>query len=84
MLHASLTEKKGVVFWVAVQVEYSHPKKELIDMTPKYLNTGRRTLFHAKDIEDRLNVVVQTILLRNAHVIRDNSGLVLDDILRLH
>ena len=84
MLHASLVEKKGVVFWVAVQVAYSHPTKELIDMTPKYLNTGRRTLFHAKDIEDKLDEVVHTILLRNAHFIRDNSGLVLDDILRLH
>ena len=28
MLHASLVEKKGVVFWVAVQVAYAHPTKE--------------------------------------------------------
>ena len=53
-------------------------------MAPKYLKTGRRTLFHAKDMEDKLHEVVQTILVRNAHFIRDNSGLVLDDILRLH
>ena len=44
MLHTSLVSKKGVRFWVAVQVDYSHPTKELIDMTPKYLNTGIRTL----------------------------------------
>ena len=25
MRHASLAAKKGVVFWVAVQVAYSHP-----------------------------------------------------------
>ena len=83
MLQASLAEK-GVVFWVAVQVAYTHPTKELIDMAPKYLNTGRRTLFHAKDIEEKLDEVVQTILLRNAHFIRDNSGLVLANILRMH
>ena len=84
MLHTSLASKKGVRFWVAVQVEYSHPTKELIDITPKYLNTGIRTLFHAKDIEDKLNDVVQSILLRNAHFIRDNSGLVLNNILPMH
>ena len=84
MLHASLAAKKGVIFWVAVQVAYSHPTKEVIDMDPKYLHTGRRTLFHAKDIEDKLDEVVHTILLRNAHFIRDNSGLVLDNILRMH
>ena len=75
MLHASLDEKKGVIFWVAVQVAYTQPTKELVDMTTKCLNTGRRTLFHSKDIEHKLDQVVQTILLRNGDFIGDNSGL---------
>ena len=73
MLHASLDEKKGVRLLGAVQFAYTHATKDLIDMTPKYLNTGRRTLFHAKDSEHRLYQVVQTVLLRNAHFIPDNS-----------
>ena len=84
ILHESLAEKKGVVFWVAVQVSSSHSTKDLDEISPKYLGTVRRTLFHLKDIEDRLDEVVQKILLRNAHFTRDNSGFVLGDILRMH
>lgn len=50
MLHASLAEQKEVVFWVEVLVAYT-PKKALIDRSPKYLKTWRRTLFHTKDVE---------------------------------
>ena len=52
-------------------------------MTPKYLNTEAEPLIRQR-ICDKLEVVVKTNLLRNAHYIRHNSGLVVDGILRLH
>ena len=83
MVRSSLSAK-AVIFWVAVQVMYTHPTKEMIDMTPKYLTSWRRTLVNSKDIDDKVDEVVRTILLRNAHYIPDNSGLVLEHILRMN
>ena len=83
MLLDSLAAKKGIIFLVAVQVLFSHPTMDLEDMVPPYLKAGKRTLMHAKDIESKLDEVLQTILTRNANFIRQHSGMVLEDILTL-
>ena len=67
-----------------MRVSNTHPTKELIDMIPKYQNTVSLDILHSKDSEDNVHEVEQTILLRNAHFIPDNSCLVLRDILRMH
>lgn len=67
ILHASRVGKKGVIFWVAEQVVYTHPTKELVDTMAKYLSTGMRSLFHRKDLEAKIDEVLPTILLRRAH-----------------
>ena len=52
-------------------------------MAPRYLNDLNRTLIHAKEVESKLDDVVQAILMRNANFIRHHSGMVLEDILAL-
>ena len=81
LLEEALRINKGVTFWVAVQVKYGHPAKDIIDLRPPYLNSGKRTVLNVPDLPNVLDSIEQAILIRNAHFNRSNSGLVLEDIL---
>ena len=50
-------------------------------MGPAFLHSGKRRLIHETELDSILDEITQAILIRNAHFNRQNSGLVLDDIL---
>ena len=80
-LDSYLQNMKGVVLLVGWNVRYGHPTKTLTEMKPTYLNTGPIHLLVAQDVDDRLDEINSRVLERNAGFIRDNSGLVLEDVL---
>ena len=43
---AALLELHGLSFWVALQLTYAHPTKEIVDMKHQYLNSGKLILTH--------------------------------------
>ena len=78
-VHGALDKMKGLSFRISVQVRYTHPAKELTDMRPQYRHTGKRPLMNDQQLEQKLETMMGTILLRNAHFVRQSSGLVLVD-----
>ena len=80
-LQAALDKMKGLSFWISVQVRYTHPTREVKDMKPQYLHTGKRSLMNHEELEQKLDAMVGTILLHNAHFLSQSSGLVLADML---
>ena len=50
-------------------------------MSPPFLHSGKRRLVHRSELESVLDEVDQALLIRNAHYNRQNSGLVLADVL---
>ena len=81
VVHATLDKMKGLSFWISVQVRYTHPAGDVKDMRPQYLHTGKRRLMNHEELEEKLDGMVGTILLHNAHFVRQSSGLVLADVL---
>ena len=81
LLQQALEAQKGVTFWVSLQVKYAHPTKEITDLNPPHLHSGKRRLTHEGELQSILDEIDQAILIRNAHYNRENSGLVLSDIL---
>ena len=80
-LKAVLNLYRGFTFWISVQVRYQHPAKTTNDMKPVYLHSGKRRVMNATELEETLEDIRQTILIRNSNFNRASSGLVLDDIL---
>ena len=72
-------KKRGVKFWVAIKVTYINPKKEDQEFTA-YLNTGSIQFTNTFQIEETLKTIKDRLLLRNAHFIREQSGLVIKTI----
>ena len=79
--HAALDKMKWLSFWISVQVRYTHPAREVKAMRPQYLHTGKRRLMNHEELEDKLQAIVETILLHKAHFVTQSSGLVLADVL---
>ena len=50
-------------------------------MHPQYIHKGKRRLMNHQELEEKLEAMVGTILLRNAHFVRQSSGLVLAHVL---
>ena len=80
LLQKALESKHGVTFWVSLQVKYAHPSKEIKDMRPPFLHSGKRRLIHETELDSILDEITQAILIRNAHFNRQNPGLLLYDI----
>lgn len=76
-----LSRDKGLKFWVALKVQYVKPT--LSETTPLifYLKTGFVVITNEFQIPETLNTIQQKLMLRNAHFIREQSGLVIDKIL---
>jgi len=81
MIQQAIDQNKGITFWVAVHLKYTHPHKELLKMDPPYLNSGRLILVDPSGIQDKLDEIHRLMLDKNANFVRQSSGLVLDDIL---
>ena len=79
--HAALDKMKGLSFWISLQVRYNHPAREVKDMKPQYLHTSKRRLINHEELEEKLDAMLGTILLHNAHFVRQSSRLVLPDVL---
>ena len=50
-------------------------------MRPPFLHSGKRLLIQETELHSILDEITQAILIRNANFNKQNSGLVLDDIL---
>ena len=81
VVHATLDKMKGLSFWISVQVRYTHPAREVKDMKPQYLHTGKRRLMNHEELAEKLDAMVGAILLHNVLFVRQSSGLVLADVL---
>ena len=89
-LHPMLEEKmknlKNIRFSILVNVQYTHPTREMfVDVEKSTYNMQglqgqRKTLIHPSQIDEKLDAAVEDIMVRNAQFIRDKSGLVLEDI----
>ena len=75
-----LERHRGLKFWVAIQVSYLNPKKDDEKVLKVYLNTGTLQLTNEFELEDVMRTIKERILLRNAHFIREQSGLILKKI----
>ena len=75
-----LKKMRGIKFWIAVQVTYINPKKEENKELKVWLNTGSINLINEFQMEEVMQTVHERILLRNAHFIREKSGLILNKI----
>ena len=83
-LGAALDIQKGVTFWVAIQLKKSHPTKIIEKVFPVHLITGKLRLLHWLELQDRLHDVERLILMRKVGFVRENWGLVVDDLLNFH
>ena len=81
VVHTTLDKMKRLSFWISVNVRYTHPAREVKDMKPQYLHTGKRRLMNHEELQEKLDAMVGPILLHNAHFVRQSSGLVLADVL---
>ena len=72
---------KVLSFWISGQVRYTHPAREVKDMKPQYLPTGKRRLMNHEQFEEKLDAMVGTIPRHNADWVRQSSRLVLPDVL---
>ena len=75
-----LAKHRGIKFWVAIQVSYINPKKDDEKVLKVYLNTGNLQLTNEFQLEEVMKTIKERILLRNAHFIREQSGLILKKI----
>ena len=74
---------KGVIFWVSIQVRYTHPTRELNEHeSTAYLHSAKQMLFDRDELEIRLDHVIDVLSNCNANYHRHASGLVLDEILK--
>ena len=70
-----------MIFWISVQVRYTHPAREVKQLKPQYLQRGKRRLMTQEELEERLDAMVGIINLHNAHFLCQTSGFVLADVL---
>ena len=75
-----LAKHRGIKFWVAVHVSYINPKKHDEKVLKVYLNTGNLQLTNEFQLEEVMKTIKDRILLRHAHFIREQSGLILKKI----
>ena len=79
-VHAALDKMKGLSFWISFQLRYTDHAREVKDMKPQYLHTGKRRFMNHEELLENLDAMLGTILLHNAHFVRQSSGLVLADV----
>ena len=79
---ATLLNHKAICFWTAIHVKYGHPNKDVKNITPVILHTGKQVLTSAEILPQQLEEVMKILLQRNVNFNRLNSGLVLDEILK--
>ena len=53
-LTAALVELHGLSFWVSVELTYTHQAKEIVDMKPQYLHSGKLVLTHIADLDQQI------------------------------
>lgn len=75
-----LNQKKGIKFWVSLKVSYTHPAKPEQLPAIFHLHTGQLLLLNEFQLPDILDDIKSKILQRNAHFIKEQSGLVLEKI----
>ena len=80
-LTAALLELRGLSFWTPVELTYTHPAKEIVDMKPQYLLSGKIVLTQMDNLADQIERMSELLLEYKTNYIRDRSGLSLDDIL---
>ena len=88
VLRELIQEHHALKFWVSLLVEYTKPNAPVNPDKPSefYLHSGSFTVLNNNNIGELLESVRTQIELRNAHFIREQSGLVISRIisLRLH
>ena len=72
LLVEALKSKHGLSFWVSLQVKYMHPSKEIKDMNPPFLHSGKKILINEAELDTILDEITQALFLRNAHFNRQN------------
>ena len=80
-----IQQHHAMKFWVSLLVQYTKPNAPVNPDKPSefYLHSGTFTLLTQNDIQEVLESVRTKVELRNAHFIREQSGLVIDRILSL-
>ena len=53
-VHAALEKLKGLSFWISIEVRYTHRAREVKDMQPQYLHTGKRRLMNHEEVEEKM------------------------------
>ena len=81
LLEEALKSNHGLSFWVSLQVKYMHPSKEITNMQPPFLHSGKKILLNETELDTTLDEITQSLFIRKAHFNLQNSGLVLEDIL---
>ena len=80
ILEQAINDKKGVAFWISVQVKYSDPSKNSKEMRFPYLHSGQRRLVHLPEMDSVLEEITQSILIHHTNFINQNSTLAIEDI----
>lgn len=76
----ALEKKKGIKFWISLKVSYVHPAKPHQQPLVFYLHTGKLLLVNEFQLPDTLEEIRSKILQRNAHFLKEQSGLVFEKI----
>ena len=53
-LTAALLELHGLSLCVSVELTSTHPAKEIVDMKPQYLHSGKLVLTHMADLDEKI------------------------------
>ena len=77
-----LDNKHGINFWVAVSVRYTHPTKDVTDMEPVILHSGKRIVTSPVVLRAQLDSLIDVLRERHIHFNRNLSGLVLEEIIK--
>ena len=64
-VHAALDAMKRVGFSITLLFRYTHSAKELQDRHTQYVNTGKRHLMKQLELQEMMEAMVGTMLLRN-------------------
>ena len=73
-LTAGLLELHGLTFWVSEEFTYTHPAKEIVEMKPQDLHSGKVFLAPMTNLEDQIDRMTE-VLEDNANLTRESSGL---------
>ena len=80
-LTAALLVLHGLSFCVSVELTYTQTAKEIVDMKPQYLHSGKLVLTQIADLDEQIERMLELVLEHNANYIRESSWLRVDDIL---